>query len=69
MKENLFNGEYFVQLIDVKDKSVVAPYVCRDRYWNSEKNEIKYQIKDGCALDQMLAQWHADILNLGDVFE
>jgi len=69
MKENLFNGEYFVQLIDVKDKSVVAPYVCRDRYWNSEKNEIKYQIKDGCALDQMLAQWHSDILNLGDVFD
>ena len=67
--ENLFNGKYFVHKVDVKDKSVLFPYEDAVKtYWNAEKQEIKYQIQDGSIIDQMLGQWHADILGLGDVF-
>lgn len=83
MKEELFNGKYFVQKIDLKDKSVLEQYKeksgeeeffgsglpARDDYWNEERQEIKYQIKDGCEIDQMLAQWHANICGLGDIYD
>ena len=69
----LWNGRYYVQKIDVKDKSVLKPYEQTDKniyneYWNDEKKEIKYQIGDGCEIDQMVAQWHMDICGLGDIF-
>lgn len=76
--ENLFNGAYYTQKIDLKDKSILDTYDdayasvhvdAMSAYWNEEKQEIKYQIQEGCALDQMLGQWHADILGLGDIFE
>ena len=67
-KENLFNGKYFIQKIDLSDKRTTDAYGA-DSYWNDEKNEIKYQIGNGSLLDQMLAQWHADILGLGDIFD
>ena len=38
-------------------------------YWNTEKEELKYQIGEGCAIDQMLGQWHAVISGLGSVFD
>ena len=38
-------------------------------YWNDEAGEVKYQIGEGSEIDQMLAQWHADILGLGDIFD
>lgn len=31
--------------------------------------EIKYQIGNGCSIDQLLGQWHADLLNLGEIFQ
>lgn len=67
-KENLFNGAYFIQRIDVRDRSPLERFCCPE-YWNEEKEQIKYQIADGSALDQMLGQWHADITGLGDVFD
>ena len=39
---------------------------------NAETKEIKYQIADGCEIDQMCAEWHANISGLGSgwgVFE
>ena len=66
--ENLFNGEYFIQKIDLKDKSVIDRFDAQN-YWNSETGEIKYQIGEGCAIDQLLGQWHADLLSLGDIFD
>jgi uncharacterized protein (DUF608 family) len=80
--ENLFNGDYYQQAIDLKDKSILIPFPgnkssglgARDDsaaavYWNEEREEIKYQIGEGCSIDQVLAQWHADLSGLGDIFD
>jgi len=74
VEQNLFNGEYYCQLIDLKDKSILEkfksedPYVI-DAYWDDEHGEIKYQMGEGCGVDQVLAQWHANICGLGRVFD
>ncbi len=68
-KENLFNGKYFVQKVDLTDKNITDKFGASEKYWNDEAGQIKYQIADGCAIDQMLAQWHADIIGLGDIFD
>ena len=68
-KENLFNGEYFIQKCDINDKSILDKFdACAD-YWNDEAKQIKYQICEGSIIDQILAQWHADLLGLGDIFD
>ena len=76
--ENLFNGRFYAQKIDLADKTVLLDYddayagpdiEKMEDYWSEEMQEIKYQIHNGCALDQMLGQWHSDILGLGDVFQ
>lgn len=68
-KEHLFNGEYFVQKIDLCDKSLTDLFDASEVYWNDETGEIKYQIGQGSSIDQLLGQWHADILGLGYVFD
>ena len=74
----LYNGEYFCQKVDLKDKSLlerynggVSPHGASSvqSYWNEEAGEMKYQIAEGCSIDQVLGQWHADLLNLGDIFD
>lgn len=67
MDENLFNGEYYYQKIDLKDKSVLERFGVEKTYWNEESKEIKYQIGEGCIIDQLLGQWHANILGLGNL--
>ncbi|WP_421726070.1 GH116 family glycosyl-hydrolase [Bauldia sp.] len=79
--ENLFNGDYFIQKIDLKDKSSLEPFNFAtgttghvvgnifDQYWSDELGEIKYQILEGCGIDQVLAQWHASLYGLGDIFD
>ena len=66
--EHLFNGEYFMQKIDVSDKSVVDAFGA-EKYWNDEVQEIKYQVADGCIIDQMLADWHAHLLGCEGIFD
>ena len=39
------------------------------QYWNEERNELKYQIGEGCEIDQVLGQWHANLLGLGEIFD
>ena len=68
-QENLFNGQYFIHKIDLTDKSIVDRFGCADTYWNTETGEIKYQIGEGSSIDQLCAQWHANILGLGDLFD
>ncbi|MBQ7335873.1 MAG: hypothetical protein IJW92_05330 [Clostridia bacterium] len=78
--ENLFNGEYFSQKIDLKDKSILDRFGTEEdesvlksngsgNYWNSEAGEIKYQIANGCIIDQMLADWHGAIIGAAPVFD
>lgn len=74
---HLFNGEYFHQEIDLENDKILDSYQndslfgagIREAYWNKEAGELKYQIGEGSAIDQVLAQWHCDLNGLGDVFE
>lgn len=67
-KKNLFNGSYFFHKVDLEDQSYTARFNCPD-YWNEEKKQLKYQIGEGCEIDQLLGQWHATLCGLGDVFD
>lgn len=76
---HLFNGEYYGQRIDLDDPSLLDAYdggdsmlgtgSARTAYWNEEAQEIKYQIGEGCGIDQVAAQWHANLCGLGDIFD
>ena len=74
--DKLFNGRWFIQKIDLSDKSVLEPFdtgrnagVLADgfmeTYWSDEYSEIKYQMGEGCITDQILGQWHAEVAGLG----
>ena len=67
-KENLFNGKYFFHRIDLHAKRFTEHFHCPE-YWNQEAQQLKYQIGEGCEIDQMLGQWHANISGLGDIFD
>jgi len=72
--QNLFNGEYYHQLIDLNDKSILERFKrvddgVVDVYWDGEHGEIKYQIGEGCEIDQVVAQWHANTSGLGEIFD
>lgn len=75
VNEKLWNGEYFFQEIDLNDKKILDRFCTGpkdniyDSYWNDEAEELKYQIGEGCSIDQLYGQWHADLLGLGDIFD
>ena len=66
---HLFNGEYFGQKVDLSDQSIVDKFSCTEYYWNDEAKEIKYQIGEGCIIDQMLADWHSALLGKDEIFD
>ncbi|MBP3468108.1 MAG: hypothetical protein J6K26_01135 [Lachnospiraceae bacterium] len=75
---HLFNGEYYQQQVDIKDRSVLERYnsgkslLGKDTvgsYWNEETGEIKYQIAEGSSVDQVIGQWHANLCGLGEVMD
>lgn len=79
--QNLFNGSHFTQQVDIKDKSVLTPFIKGEKslgvlgdtveqlYWSEEHKELKYQIGGGCIIDQALGQWHATLYGLGEVLD
>jgi len=69
MNENLFNGSYFAHRVDLEDKATLERYGAESVYWNAEAREIKYQVADGCIIDQMLADWHAALIGVPGVFD
>ena len=76
LNRELFDGEYFVQKLDLSKKTEVERFANAtgkvgvladgflETYWSDEYGQIKYQFGDGCASDQMLGQWHADLAGL-----
>lgn len=76
---NLFNGEHFVQKIDLGDRSVLKPFAEAEigllgdgvmaLYWSDEHKQLKYQLGEGCLIDQTLGQWHASLYGLGDILD
>lgn len=75
---HLFNGEYYSQTIDLKDRALIEAFdhgtdsltgKTLAAYWNAEHGEIKYQIGEGCEIDQVLAQWHANLYGLGELYD
>jgi hypothetical protein len=69
MEAHLFNGEYYHHLLDLGDKPLVDGFGAAAEYWDEEHGEIKYQIGEGCGIDQLLSQWHADLYGLGEIFD
>lgn len=74
----LFNGEYYQQRVDLTDRTLLDRYASgvsvfgddvHAAYWNPESGQIKYQIGDGCEIDQVNAQWHANLSGLGEIFD
>lgn len=71
LDEKTFNGEYFVQLANVEDKKPIKELTVGtelDYYWDDDLKQAKYQIENGCEIDQVLADWHTDIIGLPNVF-
>ncbi len=66
----LWNGEYFIQNINIHDKSILESFgdEAVNAYWNNESKQIKYQIGQGSEIDQMCGQWHAAICGIKDIF-
>jgi len=69
LNSELFNGEYYYQKVDLTDKSQLDRFINADNYWNTESGEIKYQIGEGLIIDQALAQWHANLMGLGQIYD
>lgn len=77
LEDNTFNGEYYIQKIDVKDRTLLDKYGDSKNillnmvggYWDKELEEIKYQFGEGCYIDQVVADWHADLMGLQNIFD
>ncbi len=69
IEEHLFNGDYYYQKINICDRDILKSYDAISVYWDKEHGEIKYQIDEGCSIDQVLAQYHANLYGLGKIFD
>lgn len=54
--------------MDLSCDAYIRQYNCPE-YWNEEQGQLKYQIGQGCEIDQMLAQWHAGLCGLPDIYD
>ena len=79
--KHLFNGKYYIQQIDLSDKSILDEFNsatkainygygnASDQYWSEEFSQIKYQVDQGCQIDMTIAQWHANLYGLGEILD
>lgn len=66
--ENLFNGKYFYHKVDVNDYDTILKYKA-DECWNDEVKQIKYQVADGCLIDQVLVDFHSALIGENAIFD
>lgn len=70
-----FNEKHYIQKIELDNKELLEPFgdeasINMDKgYWDTETQEIKYQIGQGCEIDQVLADWHCDLMGLPQIFD
>ncbi len=67
--ENLFNGQHFYHKIDLTNKEIIDSYPETSGYWNEEAKEIKYQVANGSIIDQMLSDFHSNLIGLNGIFD
>ena len=61
---NLFNGSYFVQKIEGRATNAIA-HGLRGGMGADDPEKPQYQLGAGCLIDQLLAQYLADVAGLG----
>ncbi len=61
MDEHLFNGEFYIQEV-----CPASPEMSADV---QSPSAPKYQLGKGCLSDQLIGQWYARMLRLGDLFD
>lgn len=70
LNNQLFNGRYYIQRVDLANKSILNAYPGADAaYWSDEYGQLRYQVGEGCLLDQALAQWHMNLLGLPAAYD
>ena len=73
MDSALFNGEYYIQHVRMPEGEAGAKPCCAEGCCPppdpKDANFPKYQYGEGCLSDQMIGQWYARMLRLGDLFE
>lgn len=75
LEANTFNGEHYVQAIDIGSDELLRRYGddpsinMENGYWDAETRQVKYQIGDGCEIDQVVADWHAGLMGLKPIFD
>ncbi|MEK0315205.1 GH116 family glycosyl-hydrolase [Cohnella sp. 56] len=57
---HLFNGDYFYQKLDLTDTRYPV---------DPELGQVKYQVAEGCHIDQVIGQWFAHTTGLGYIFD
>jgi non-lysosomal glucosylceramidase len=68
MDAELFNGEYYVQQVDPQAYKN-SPLALEESMGGQIPDAPKYQYGEGCLSDQLIGQWVARIVGLGDLFD
>jgi non-lysosomal glucosylceramidase len=65
----LFNGEFYRQIVNTPYWEATRPPVSKETHPDSMvlDTEPRYQYGEGCLADQLLGQWFARVVGLGDV--
>ncbi|MGH7143689.1 MAG: GH116 family glycosyl hydrolase [Planctomycetota bacterium] len=71
MDASLFNGEYYIQDVRPDAKGSHDPAISMGGQTADPKNTAfpKYQYGAGCLSDQLIGQWFARLVGLGDLFD